>query len=697
MSSKKLKIALIGNPNCGKTSLFNQLTGLNQKIGNFPGVTVDKKTGAFEFENTKIEVLDLPGTYSLYPRSKDEVVVTEILTNKNNPYFPDLIVFIADASNLKRNLLLYTQLKDLGIPILFALNMLDTADEMGIQINEKQLSANLNEPIIAINARKGEKIDNLKKVIVHYDFKNETNLVRKSPFDDKLEPLKVVLNSENLAYNTFIFNVSEKINWLSDTQKEAINELKKTIQFDISKYQSEETISRYQHIDTLLNGVLDFSKAENREHLTSKLDRIFTHKIGGYIIFLAILFIVFQAIFSWSSVPMDFIDESFSALNEYLKNTLPEGIFTDLLTDGIVAGLGGVIIFIPQIAFLFGFISILEETGYMSRVVYLMDKIMRKFGLNGKSVVPLISGVACAVPSIMAARTIENTKDRLITIFVTPLMSCSARLPVYTIIIALVIPSTSFLGIFNLQGLVLMALYSLGFFAALFTALAMKFLLKVEEKGYFVMEMPVYRAPRMANVGLTIFEKVKVFVVDAGKIIVAISVVLWVLANFGPTEAMQQAEEKYTTENSELSEEEISNKTASEKLKASYAGQIGKIIEPVIAPLGFDWRIGIALVTSFAAREVFVGTMATIYSIGGDDELTLKQKMQDDKKADGTPFFTLATGLSILIFYAFAMQCMSTLAVVYRETKSWKWPVIQTVYLTLLAWCSSWVVFQVFS
>lgn len=694
MADKQIKIALIGNPNCGKTSLFNQLTGLNQKIGNFPGVTVDKKTGSFTVEGHKIDVIDLPGTYSLYPRSKEEIVVTEILTNKNHSDYPDLVVFIADASNLKRNLLLYTQLRDLGIPLLFTLNMLDTADEMGITVNTKLLAQKLTNEVIEINARKGLHIDTLKKAVLNFDFKTAFSSFSETQ-EIGFEKLKSLFPNESGNYLRFLLNVSDKLNWLSDAQKNGIEEFKKQTIFNTSTFQSEETIKRYKVIDNLLEGVLDYSKATNREHLTEKLDKIFTHKIGGYFIFIAVLFVVFQAIFSWSSIPMDFIDESFSSLNEWLKTQLPEGIFTDLLTDGIVAGLGGVIIFIPQIAFLFGFISILEETGYMSRVVYLMDKIMRKFGLNGKSVVPLISGVACAVPSIMATRTIENTKDRLITIFVTPLMSCSARLPVYTIIIALIIPSTSFLGIFNLQGLVLMGLYMLGFLAAIFTALAMKFLLKVEEKGYFVMEMPVYRAPRFANVGLTIYEKVKVFVFDAGKIIVAISVVLWVLASFGPTDSTKTIEISEQFKN--LTEEEQENVIASEKLKNSYAGRIGKFIEPAIAPLGFDWRVGIALVTSFAAREVFVGTMATIYSIGSEDESTLKQKMKDDKKPDGTPFFTLATGLSILVFYAFAMQCMSTLAVVYRETKSWKWPVIQTIYLTFLAYASSWVVFQVFS
>lgn len=699
MTEKILKIALVGNPNSGKTSLFNQLTGLNQKTGNFPGVTVDKKTGTFTLQNTTVHITDLPGTYSIYPRSIDETVVTHVLTDVQNLEYPDLILFIADASNLKRNLLLFSQLYDIGIPVIMAINMLDTLADKGIKINIPKLKESLGVNILSVNAREGEGIKELKEALIRFEKKNHTQPF----FPEHVHPLYAhkkelseITGQQHSGFNYYLAQTTD-INKLDNAKKKQIVDFLAKTDFDKNKWQQEETITRYKETDKRLAEVMDRSKASETADLSKKIDKILTHKIGGYAIFLLVLFLIFQAIFAWSSVPMDLIDTAFSSLNNYLKEVMPAGIFTDLFTDGIVAGLGGVVIFIPQIAFLFGFISLLEETGYMSRVVYMMDKIMRKFGLNGKSVVPLISGVACAVPSIMATRTIENWKDRIITIFVTPLMSCSARLPVYTLIIALIIPPTSWMGIINVQGIVLMGLYLMGFMAAILTALAMKYIVQVKEQSYFIMEMPVYRMPRMANIGLTILEKVKTFVFEAGKIIVAISIVLWVLSNFGTGNSMEEAEKNVRQTQTQLSEEELTTRISSEKLKASYAGNIGKLIEPVIAPIGFDWRIGISLVTSFAAREVFVGTMATIYSIAGEDELTLKEKMANDKRADGTPFYTMAMGMSLLMFYAFAMQCMSTFAVVYRETKSWKWPVIQTVYLTVLAWCSSWLVYQLFS
>jgi ferrous iron transport protein B len=425
--------------------------------------------------------------------------------------------------------------------------------------------------------------------------------------------------------------------------------------------------------------------------------------VWGYLIFFMILFLIFQAIFTWANIPMDLIDLSFAKLSSLLSDVLPHGPLTSLLTEGIIPGIGGIVIFIPQIAILFAFISILEETGYMARVVFVMDKVMRKIGLYGKSVVPLMSGVACAIPAVMATRTIDNWKERTITIFVTPLMSCSARLPVFTILIALIVPEQYVLGGFNLQGLVLMGLYLLGFAAALITAIAMKLLIRAKEKSYLIMELPTYRWPKWSNVGYTILEKTKAFVFEAGKVILAISVVLWVLASYGPGDEVENAYANVLAEtsNQQLSEQSIDDRVAAYKLEHSYAGVIGKAIEPVIKPLGYDWKIGIALITSFAAREVFVATMATIYSIGSvddGDEATIKSRMRNEVNPEtGGPRFTPAVGFSLLIFYTFAMQCMSTLAVVYRETKGFKWPLIQLTYMTVLAYVSALLAYQLFS
>ncbi|MDQ2656971.1 MAG: ferrous iron transport protein B, partial [Bacteroidota bacterium] len=422
-----------------------------------------------------------------------------------------------------------------------------------------------------------------------------------------------------------------------------------------------------------------------------------------YLLFFAVLFLIFQAIFAWATLPMDLIDLLFANLSQYLHGALPDGPLTSLLADGIVPGIGGIVIFVPQIAILFAFISILEESGYMARVVFLMDKMMRRFGLNGKSVVPLMSGVACAIPAIMATRTIDNWKERMITIFVTPLMSCSARLPVFTILIALIVPEQRLLGFFNLQGIALMGLYMLGFVAAIGSAWVMKQIIRVRERSFLIMELPTYRIPRWSNVGYTIIEKTKAFVLEAGKVIMAISIVLWVLASYGPGDKVSNAREYVLAEsqNLRLTEQGLEDRIAAFKLENSYAGVIGKALEPAIRPLGYDWKIGIALVTSFAAREVFVGTMATIYSIGsaGDDgDTTIKTRMKQEINPEtGGPRFTPAVGFSLLIFYLFAMQCMSTLAVVYRETRGWKWPILQLLYMTALAYVSAWIVYQVLS
>lgn len=685
MANKLKLIALIGNPNSGKTSLFNQLTGLNQKVGNFPGVTVDKKTGVTQLDNgEKVNILDLPGTYSIYAKSSDEELVAEILIDPDNDNYPDLLVVIVDASNLKRNLLLLSQAIELGIPTILALNMVDLADRMGRGVIAENLEQEFQIPVVSINARKGMGMENLKKVLA------TEVAVRKRPFLDITE-----LAGKELSQQ---INNGSQLPYLHLHQLIAAG---KIAEYEAEAIQTKDTTLRYGKINRILKSVEQPTAQKGLKIYTDRIDRVLTHQFWGYFIFITVLFIIFQAIFSWASWPMDLIDNYVSQFSVWLGATLPNGVLTNLLKDGVVPGIGGVLIFIPQIAVLFAFIAILEESGYMSRVVFLMDKLMRKVGLNGKSVVPLISGVACAIPAIMATRNIENTKERLITIFVTPLMSCSARLPVYTILIALVIPEHRIFGFINIQGLVLFAMYMLGFISVLLTAWVMKKIIKSNERSFLIMELPTYKTPRWKNVGLVILEKVRTFTFEAGKIIVAISVVLWVLASYGPESQMKNAEEKVLTSlGSDYSQDDYNNKLAAYKLEHSYAAMLGKTIEPIIKPLGFDWKIGIALVTSFAAREVFVGTMATLYSVqsAAGDVTSIKAKMKSEINPDtGQPVFTLPVGLSLMIFYAFAMQCMSTLAVVYRETKGWKWPILQTIYMSALAYSMSWVVFTLFS
>ncbi|UTA69160.1 ferrous iron transport protein B [Emticicia sp. 21SJ11W-3] len=700
MKDKKV-VALLGNPNAGKSSLFNQLTGLRQKIGNFPGVTVDKKVGFCRLDSkTDIEILDLPGTYSIYPNSLDEQVVLEVLANPDHPEYPDVAVVVADASNLKRNMLLFEQVSDLGIPTILALNMLDVADEMGISINSGKLSKILGVPVVELNARQGIGIEGLKYTIL-----NQLEVKRIHAnlpvFDEKSENIASEVRKKYNVSNKYLAlqyaAQSPKMMFLGDEKQKDLQNLVLRYDFNADEFQSAETINRYHDISGTLSQVID-ETGEQKETVSEKIDKILLHKIWGYVIFLSILFLIFQSVFSFAEYPMDMIDQGVAGLNEWLKSVLPQSTLVSLLTDGLIAGIGGVVIFIPQIAFLFAFISILEESGYMARVVVLMDKLIRRFGMSGKSVVPLISSLACAVPAIMSARTIGSWKDRLITIMVTPLMSCSARLPIYTILIALVVPDTKVLGIFNLQGIALMGLYLLGFFSALIAGWIMKLILKSKERSYFIMELPTYKMPRWKQVGFMILEKVKTFVFEAGKVIVAISIVLWVLASYGPGDEMTQAEQQVIANNPTVPQEDLASKIASVRLENSYAGHFGKFIEPAIAPLGYDWKIGIALITSFAAREVFVGTVSTIYSIGADpdDESTIKERLRNEINTNtGQPAFSVATSFSLLIFYVFAMMCMSTIATVYRETKGWKWPLIQLGYMSVLAYVAALLVYQV--
>ena len=695
--ARQINVALIGNPNTGKTSVFNRLTGLNQKVGNYPGITVEKKQGLCKLDRgLKAHIIDLPGTYSLNASSVDENVVIELLLNKNDKDFPDVAVVVADVENLKRNLLLFTKIKDLGIPAVLAINMADRMKRKAISLDIEALEQKLETKIALVSSRKNEGFDNLKELITNYgqlSTKPCVNASRIAP--EYFERLRKAFPNQEL-YKLWLV-ITQDVNFGTLTR----NELKGVASFqtesksNLKRLQQKETIARYQFINEVLKETLTVDTA-NAKDFRSRMDRVLTHKVWGYVIFFAILMLIFQAIFDWSSYPMDFIDSTFASLSEWIKNSLPPGDFTNLIAEGIIPGIGGIVIFIPQIAFLFLFISILEETGYMSRVVFLMDRIMRRFGLSGKSVVPLVSGTACAIPAIMATRNIENWKERLITILVTPFTTCSARLPVYLIIIALVIPDERVLGIFSLQGITLMIMYLIGFGAAIGSAWLLDKFLKIPGRSFFVIEMPNYKIPLPKNVLITVVEKTKSFVLGAGKIILAISIILWVLASYGPGD-FNNAEEIVTAESSgqNLTQEELDTKIASFKLENSYIGMMGKGIEPAVRPLGYDWKIGIAIVSSFAAREVFVGTLATIYSVGSEEEETIKNRMAaETNPVLGTPLFNFASGVSLLLFYAFAMQCMSTLAIVKRETNSWKWPMYQLFIMSGIAYVLALAAFQ---
>ncbi|MCG8329521.1 MAG: ferrous iron transport protein B [Chitinophagales bacterium] len=701
-------VALLGNPNCGKSSIFNQLTGLRQKVGNFPGVTVDKKIGKLKLtDETEVKIIDFPGTYSFYPTSVDERIVVQTLSNPQSPDYPDAVVYIADVTKLEKHLLLFSQVNDLNIPLILGLNMADIAQQEGLEVDIKLLEKKLEVPIVMMSGRTGEGIDGLKEQI-DLIFQEPAKTENRTPFyklDASESAVAAVANQyypeANLYQSLLVAHHHEWLSPLLDEQQAAISKAAENEQFVSLKSQVRETMDRYeQFIPIAQKAIKKSGKSENT--LSERLDSILTHNIFGPLIFWALMLMVFQAIFSWASLPMDLIDGFFGWLGESVRSVLPGGWFTDLITDGIIAGLGGILIFIPQIAILFFLIALLEEVGYMDRAAYMFDRLMQRFGLNGRSIVALISSGACAIPAIMSTRTIGNWKERLITILVTPFISCSARIPVYAVLIGFVVPSKSVAGgLLNLQGLAFMGLYLLGILAALVAAWIFKLILKTQETSLLMLELPEYRSPVMRNVLLEVWEKVSTFVKEAGRIILGISIILWLLASYGPSAAMQQAEQTAIelAESQQLSEQETEDLVAAHKIEASFAGHLGKAIEPVIRPLGYDWKIGIALITSFAAREVFVGTMATIYSIGSsDDEFSIKSRMAQERHPDtGKPVYTLATSLSLLIFYVFAMQCMSTLAVVYRETKSWKWPLIQFLFMSGLAYLGALFTYQLLS
>jgi len=705
MIGNKPNIALIGNPNSGKSSLFNLLTGLRQSVGNFPGVTVEKKEGGFRLPNKQdCIVLDLPGTYSLYPRRSDEWVSYKQLMTPEKGESVDLAVVVVDASNLRRNLLYVSQVIDLKIPVVVALTMVDLAKKRGIKIDVDCLSREMQVPVVVVNARTGKGIEQLKSTVAQMltievtgqDF-FPIDALAKEAIGEMRELIPGLGN-----YGAIHHLINHESFELETGIQEKIEKIEEKYKFNHTKIQAEDIQLRYQKIRQVMLKSVEEESIEKRKLFSEQLDHFFLHKTWGYLIMGVVLFILFQSVFWVAEYPMNLIESGVGILGGWLGSVLPSGWIADIVVNGFLAGLGGILVFVPQIMILFGLITLLEDTGYMARISFLSDRIMRKVGLNGKSVMPMIGGFACAVPAIMSARNIENKKERLLTIMVTPFMSCSARLPVFTILASMVVPNKNILGIFSLQGLVLMGLYVLGIIIALLVSYLMNLFIKIKEKSFFILELPVYRQPRWKNILYTMVEKAKVFVFDAGKVIMVISLVLWAFSSFGPTEKRNKIKENYAIliKNDPVNENKYQAEKSSALLENSYAGIMGRSIEPVIRPLGYDWKIGIALITSFAAREVFVGTMATLYSVGNnadENSETLRNKMSAAKRADGSPVYTTATGYSLLIFYLLAMQCMSTLAVVKRETGSWKWPIIQLVYMTGLAYLLSFIAYQLLS
>lgn len=705
---KKVNIALIGNPNSGKSSLFNLLTGLHQKVGNFPGVTVEWKKGDFRLDNQQeVTLIDFPGTYSCYPNSQDERIVIQNLLDPDSDTHPDAIIYVADITKLENHLLLLTQIVDLGFPVLLVLNMADIAEAGGITIKKELLEEQLRCRTVMVSSRTGSGVEALRIQLqelinqLQGPIQVQPKLYELSTKEKQLSKSVQEIASGKTPYHGLL--MAHHHSWLpflGEARREKIAKVVQQTEFESLRAQVTETLQRFNFFTPLVKQAIRTQTTRKSQVFTEKLDNILTHRIAGPLLFLVLMLLVFQSIYSWASYPMDGIEAIFGWFGEGLQQIMPDTWYSDLLTNGIIAGLAGILVFIPQIAILFFLIAILEEVGYMARAAYIFDRIMQFFGLNGRSIVALISGGACAIPAIMSTRTISNWKERLITILVTPLISCSARIPVYTVLIGFVVPAST-VGIFNLQGLAFMGLYLLGIVAALLTALVFKLILRSGERSYLMLELPEYRWPVMRNVGYTVWEKVKTFVWEAGKIIFVISIVLWFLSSYGPEASMAAAiqETNNTAAQQGLDETQTADLLAAKKLEASYAGIFGKFVEPAIQPLGFDWKIGIALITSFAAREVFVGTMATIYSIGSEaDEYSVRKQMAAEIRPDtGKPVYDLATSLSLLIFYAFAMQCMSTLAVVKRETNSYKWPLIQFLYLSALAYFGSLLVYQLLS
>lgn len=703
MSKNEIKVALIGNPNVGKTSIFNLITGMNQHVGNYPGVTVDKKVGFCKLSQIiNARIYDLPGTYSTNPNSMDEKVAVSCLLDRDDIDFPDVVVVVADVENLKQNLYLFTQIKDFGIPTILAINMADRMKPRGITIDIPALEAALHTRIALVSTRQKTGIEELKELIINYKKLSLETLVDIARIDPPFfSSLKEKFPNEELGKLWMV--ISQNFEVVGALRKVEIQKENIKTEAEIKRMQQRETILRYQVINNALKDTYKVTAVGTR----ALLDKILLHKVWGYVIFMAILLLIFQVIFYVSEYPKGWIENALGWVGEWLSGILPEGSLTSLLVDGVIPGLTAVVSFVPQIALLFFFISLLEESGYMSRVVFLMDRIMRPFGLNGKGTIPLISGAACAIPAVMATRTIESWRERLIAILVTPFITCSARLPIYLIIIKLVIPQGNYF-FFDNQAVALFALYMLGVFMAIFSAwLLSKFLvLKHTIKTHFIIEMPTYKVPLARNVLLTVYEKSKAFVVNAGKIIFFMTVLIWFLQTHGLSEKYRNAETHTEQMAAQYGwdEDQKEHYLLSYRTENSLLGNMGKFVEPVFRPLGYDWKISIAVLGSFAARETFVSTLATIYSLGEVDveegeaeQRTVITRLQEEMRPDGTPMFNLATGVSILLFFASAMQCISTFAIVRKETNSWKWAIIQWLFMTGFAYLSALAAYQILS
>lgn len=690
---KNTIIALLGNPNVGKTSLFNNVTKMNQKVGNYPGITVEKRVGYVEKNNKTYKIIDLPGTYTLFPDSLDEEIVFNTLANKQDPDHPDLVVVVSEPSNINRSIILYQQARELGLPAIFVINMIDESEAKGIHIDFNALEKQLMTKVIKTNARSGKGIPQLIESFEYSLGFYHNGFSPDRKYTSIMEELRKLFPNDT-EYRSWQYIAQKRVNFLPAGQQQSLIDLKSKYNIRPADLQKEESIARNRNIDNLLKSVIHTT--ENKKlNSTYSIDKILLNPFWGYVIFFSLLIVIFQAVYFWAEPLMDLIDESFAKFTSYLSNTLPEGPISGLLVDGIISGIGGIVIFIPQIVILFLFISLMEETGYMSRVVFLMDRWLKPFGLNGKSVIPLVSGAACAVPAIMSARNIENNKERLITMLVTPFMTCSARLPIYIVLIGLVIPNNTLWGL-NVQGLVLFGMYILGILAALGSAWILKLIIKTKFSSFLIFELPTYKVPHWRNVMHNVWDKSSGFIIDAGRIILAMSVLLWVLGSFGPGKNFNNADEIIHAKYPNASEEEIENHIISHKLENSYLGILGNTIEPVIKPLGYDWKMGIGLIASFAAREVFVSTMATIYALGEtEDEVTIQEQMRKEiNRNTGMPAYNFASGISLLLFYAFAMQCMSTIAIMKKETGSWKWTLIQTGFMTALAYIAAFVAYQ---
>jgi ferrous iron transport protein B len=684
-------IAIIGNPNAGKTTLFNALTGLRQKVGNYPGVTVEKKEGRILFPNgQEATLIDLPGTYSLTAASPDERVATEILlgqTDHTPP--PDLVICVVDASNLERNLYLASQIIDQGLPLVIALNMTDVAHDQGIEINVAALEKRIGVRVIPTIGSKGKGMAELKNAILADTLApgSARQWTLPPPVEEECTELIGMLQarhglSDGAALHEAIALLSlpdASANRATHIAPEVLAHVKQDHQKLESLGFRRESVfieSRYEWIRQVCGDAVVRTRHQERTP-SDKIDSIVTHRVWGFLIFLGLIALMFQSIFSWATVPMELIGGGFDWLGVTVTRLMPPGDLRNLIVHGGIAGVAAVVTFLPQILFLFLFIGLMEDTGYMARAAFIMDRLMSKVGLHGKSFIPMLSSFACAIPGIMSTRTIENPKDRLVTMLVAPLMSCSARLPVYTLLIAAFIPNTTLFGVLSLAGITLFSLYFLGLIAGLTMAWIFKRTLLKGAPPVFIMELPPYKLPSIKSILLHMWERSFLFLKKAGTIILGVSIILWFLASYP----------------------KVDNGTPAEQLQHSFAGQAGKLLEPAIKPLGFDWKIGIGLVTSLLQREVFVSTMGTIYNVKNTDatdgSVSLQQLMRDDRDpATGARTFTMLTAICIMVYYVLAMQCLSTVAVMRRETNGWKWPLVQIGYMTTLAYSVTFIVYH---